>query len=248
MPLAACCALRDAGCMPIAVLPRAAIVDDMLHTAPCFLLSASRTLALLYSTWFHQKNCMMQICMGTERNGQVVRTYWQAAMRFCAAASCMLRAACCGLRAACCDSTRCNCAANTSIGSLSSVLHTWTLFDQFWRHLDVFWAQKIWVYEICECTKSDLSVCAWSVSPAPCSLIDTCSLDMPLRACDVPRIISAARSMLDVVSCMYLWVFVCVCVCDCVQVDDVFSIVPVVCAWVSTPLPYPSVQGQQGHR
>ena len=74
-------ALRAAGCMPIAVLPRASIVDDMLHTARCFLLPTSRTLALLYSTWFHQHSCM-QICMGTERNGQVGRTYWQAAMRY----------------------------------------------------------------------------------------------------------------------------------------------------------------------
>ena len=41
LPSVACCALRAAGCMPLAVLPRAAIVDDMLHTAPCFLLPAS---------------------------------------------------------------------------------------------------------------------------------------------------------------------------------------------------------------
>ena len=38
LPRAACCALSAAGCMLLAVLPRAAIVDDMLHAAPasCF--------------------------------------------------------------------------------------------------------------------------------------------------------------------------------------------------------------------
>ena len=42
---AVCCTLCTAGCMPLAVLPRAAIVDDMLHAAPCFLLPASRMYA-----------------------------------------------------------------------------------------------------------------------------------------------------------------------------------------------------------
>ena len=50
-----------------------------LHAACCALRDAG---ALPYSTWYHEHNCMMQICMGTERNGQVGRTYWQAAMRY----------------------------------------------------------------------------------------------------------------------------------------------------------------------
>ena len=44
-------------------------------------LELAKSLALLYSTWYHEHN-YIQICMGTERNGQVGRTYWQMAMRY----------------------------------------------------------------------------------------------------------------------------------------------------------------------
>ena len=104
---AACCVLRAACRLPRAcciqpkvarcVLPLAACV---LHTVARYVLQTACRLpcaccrmhaaccalrdagALLYSTWYHEHNCMMQICMGTERNGQVGRTYWQAAMRY----------------------------------------------------------------------------------------------------------------------------------------------------------------------
>jgi hypothetical protein len=43
LPHDASCMLRAAGCMSIEVLPCAAILDDSLHTAPCFLFLAPCT-------------------------------------------------------------------------------------------------------------------------------------------------------------------------------------------------------------